>query len=380
MMSKSRCGLEHTDLRQMMVEEFCELAKIDAESGEEAELAQVVAAKLKSLGLDVTQDDAGSKFGGNAGNVIGRWPGSAGKEPILLSAHLDRVPPGKGIRPVIEGNRIVSGGDTVLAADDLGGVVAILAGMRMARAARGELPPLEIIFTVSEERGLQGAKHLEYTKIRSKRGYVFDSSSPVGVVITQSPTHVKLDGAIIGRAAHAAVNPEGGISAIHVAARAISGFPFGRIDDETTANIGMISGGVATNIVTERVAFKGELRSLDAKRALGLSKACAEQIRLTAAQYGALAEVSTRVEYYGYAISRDSHVVKRVEKALAMSGREALYRSTMGGSDSNIFNKQGIESVVLGMGASDVHSTAESLPISELVAAGELARDIIMAG
>ncbi|NMB12139.1 MAG: M20/M25/M40 family metallo-hydrolase [Firmicutes bacterium] len=373
-------GISHAGLRESMVEEFCELVRIDAESGEEAELAQVVAGKLKSLGLAVTQDDAGAKFGGNAGNVIGRLPGRVDLEPILLSAHLDRVPPGKGIKPVVEGDRIVSGGDTVLAADDLSGVVAILAGIRMARATKKELPPLEVVFTVSEEKGLKGAKYLDYSQIEAKRGFVFDSSSPVGVVILQSPTHVSMDVIITGKAAHAATNPGDGISAIKVAAETIRGFSFGRIDDQTTANIGVISGGVATNIVAEQVSFKGEIRSLDRDRALSLAKDCAERIDQTASRYGALAEVSTTVDYYGYTISRDAHVVKLAEKALSMSGKDAVYRSTMGGSDANVFNSMGLESIVLGMGAKDVHSTAESLPISELVAAGKLARCIILAG
>lgn len=370
--------MDRAELRKAMVEEFCELVRIDAESGEEAELANAVAGKLRDLGFDVTQDDAGSQFGGNAGNVIGRLPGAPGRERILLSAHLDRVTPGKGIVPSIDGDRIVSGGDTVLAADDLGGVVAIIAGIRMARAACKELPPLDVVFTVSEERGLKGARHLDYSQIQSKTGYIFDASSPVGVVVVQSPTHISVDATIKGRAAHAAVNPEGGISAICVAADAISKFPFGRVDDQTTANIGIISGGRATNIVCEKVSFKGEVRSLDAERALSLAKEIAEQIETTAAKHGALAEVTTTVDYYGFTISRDARVVKRAQEALAMSGRKAVFESTMGGSDGNIFNTKGIESVVLGMGAMDVHSTKECLPISELVAAGELARDLIL--
>ncbi len=377
-MSTSEYGFDYADLRESMVEEFCELVRIDAESGQEAELASVVAAKLENLGFDVTQDDAGSKFGGNAGNVIGRFPGVPGLEPILLSAHLDRVTPGKGIVPSIDGDRIVSGGDTVLAADDLGGVVAILAGIRMARAACKRLPPLEVVFTVSEEKGLRGARCLDYSQIQSKTGYIFDASSPVGVVVVQSPTHISVDATITGRAAHAAVNPEGGISAIRVAAEAIGKFPFGRVDDRTTANIGIVSGGTATNIVCEKVSFKGEIRSLDTQRALDLAKEVAEQIKTTAGGYEASAEVTTTVDYYGYTIPRDAQVVRRVEKALAMSGREAVLDSTMGGSDGNIFNTKGIESVVIGMGAMDVHSTKESLPISELVAAGELARNIIL--
>ncbi len=360
----------------MIVEEFIELVKIDAESGDEAQLAARAADKLRGIGLQVIQDDAGS--------IVARSPacglGCSCDDSIMLCAHLDRVPPGRGVNPVIRDGVIYSSGDTVLAADDIAGVVAILAGLRMAKAARECLPPVEVVFTVSEERGLRGAKQLDRSCLASKMGYIFDAGRPVGTVVLSSPTHVSLEVEVTGRAAHAAANPEDGISAIQAAAEAIIGFPFGRIDEQTTANVGIMSGGTATNIVCERARFRAEIRSLDEQRALGLTQECAAKIRDTVARLGACADVVTTVDYRGFTIEANAPVVERVVRALAATGREAVFESTMGGSDGNVFNARGIASVVLGVGCQNVHSTRESQPIAELAAAAELARDLVLVG
>lgn len=360
----------------MIVDEFIELVKIDAESGSESQMAAAVADKLRGIGLEVEQD--------SAGNVIGRLPshgcGCSCGGAIMLCAHLDRVPPGKGVNPVIRDGVIYSSGDTVLAADDIAGVTAILAGLRMAKASGQCLPPVEVVFTVSEERGLRGAKQLDYSQLASKTGYIFDAADPVGTVILSSPTHMGLEVEIIGRAAHAAANPEDGISAIRAAAEAIAEFPFGRVDARTTANVGMMSGGTATNIISEKAYFKAEVRSLDHQRALDLAKECASKICGTAASRGAHADVATTVDYCGYTIPKDAPVVERAVRALRATGREVVFESTMGGSDGNVFNAHGIACVVLGIGSRDVHSTRENQPVSELVAAAELARDLILVG
>ncbi|MEA4882720.1 MAG: M20/M25/M40 family metallo-hydrolase [Clostridia bacterium] len=369
-----------SQLRDALINEFCEMARIDAESGHEGAISELAKAKLRELGFDVIQDDAGRKFGGEAGNVIGRLPGARGSAPIMLCAHLDRVVPGRGVKPVVKGDLLVSGGDTVLAADDLSGVVGILAGVRLAKAVRADLPPIEVVFTVSEERGLSGASNLDYSAVTSRSAYVLDSSSPVGTVILSSPTHVGLDVTVIGRAAHAAVNPQDGLSAIQVAAHAIAQIPFGWVDERSTANIGIISGGSATNIVCEQVAIKGEVRSLDGARASELAEEYGRRFHDTAARFGATARVAAELHYRGYSIPRDAAVVKRVHEAIRKIGREAAFESTMGGSDGNIFNTRGIETVVLGTGAEQVHSTRETQSISELVTTAELVREIILAG
>jgi tripeptide aminopeptidase len=360
-----------------MVEEFCSLARIDAESGCEREISDVTAAKLESLGFEVIRDDAGKHFGGETGNVIGRRSGGIEGEPILLCAHLDRVAPGKGVKPIVLEDRIVSSGDTVLAADDLVGVVAILTGMRLALSDDVALRPIEVVFTVSEEQGLAGARNLDYSAVKSKLGYVLDAARPVGIVVLSSPTHIGLEVSIRGRAAHAGLNPEEGISAIQIASEAVSRLPFGKLDDQTTANIGVISGGLASNIVCEQVVLSGEVRSLDHERAMNLAKEFTSCFDEAAMMRGGQAEISASVHYPCYHISNNSQVVLRVQKALSRLGRTAVFESSMGGSDANMFNCHGIESVCLGVGFEQVHSCRESVAISELVAAAELVRELV---
>ncbi|MGB4338744.1 MAG: M20/M25/M40 family metallo-hydrolase [Bacillota bacterium] len=354
-------------MQQALVDEFVELVSIDAESGDEGEIAAAVAGKLRVIGLEVEIDAAG--------NVIGR----AGEgEPVILCAHLDRVKPGKGIRPVVEDGVIRSSGDTILAADDVAGIVAILAGLRRAKEALGALPAVEAIFTVGEETHLAGSRRLDYGAVRGKMAYVFDASRPVGVVVTSSPTHVGITARVMGQAAHAAVNPQDGVSAIQAAARGIVRLPFGWVDDHTTANVGMISGGTATNVVCDDVLMRAEVRSLDHDRAVALAEHFANVISLEAATVGARANVTTEVEYRGYRIPSDEPVVRRVVRAIEAMGLEATIESSMGGSDGNIFNANGIASVVLGIGCEAVHSTRERIAISQLEAAARLAQSLLV--
>ncbi|OPZ64284.1 MAG: Peptidase T [Firmicutes bacterium ADurb.Bin506] len=357
-------------MEKALIDEFVELVSIDAESGDEARIGQVVADKLRAIGLDVTVDAAG--------NVVGRaGAGTAKGEPFILCAHLDRVKPGKGIRPVIKDGIIRSSGDTILAADDIAGVVAILAGLRSVAATCSGLPPVETVFTVSEEVRLGGARQLDYSSLKSKSAYIFDASRPVGVVVTSSPTHVGFEAQVTGRAAHAAVNPQDGVSAIQAAARGVVRLPFGWVDDHTTANVGVVTGGTATNVVCDRVTLRGEVRSLNAARAVKLAQDFAQVISVEAATVGAEAEVTCDVHYHGYVIPSDAPVVQKVAKAIEAIGRSAVIESTMGGSDGNVFNANGITSVVLGTGCESVHSTRESMPVSELVAAAKLVEALL---
>lgn len=369
--------MDENSLAAEMIEEFCTLARIDAQPGREAAISNIAAAKLESLGFEVIRDDAGKHFGGETGNVIGRLPGDKGGDPILLCAHLDRVAPGNGIEPVVLEDRIISSGNTVLAADDLVGVVAILAGMRLALAECVALPPVEVVFTVCEEKGLAGSKHMDYSAVRSRIGYVLDAARPVGVVVLQSCTHIGLEVTVNGRAAHAGINPEEGISAIQIAAHAIAQIPFGKVDADTTANIGVVNGGYATNIVCEKVSLSAEVRSLDHTRALSLAKEFTGCFRETAAAYSASAEASTSVYYPCYRVDSDSQVALRVQNALSRLGRPAVFERSMGGSDANMFNLHGVESVCLGVGFEQVHSCRESIAISELVAAARLVRELV---
>ena len=236
-----------------LVETFCSLASIDSPSGEEAAMSAVVAQRLRDLGCTVTTDAEH--------NVIGRLDGAAATEPIILSAHLDTVEPGRGVRPQLDNGVIRSDGTTVLGADDKAGVAAILEALQTARASGQPMRPIEVVFTVSEEVGLMGARALDMSTLRSSTAVVLDSAGAVGTIINSAPQHDRIDATIIGKAAHAGVAPETGISAIVVASQAIAAMRLGRLDAETTANIGLISGGSAMNVVPERVTLTGETRS-----------------------------------------------------------------------------------------------------------------------
>ncbi|NLN16856.1 MAG: M20/M25/M40 family metallo-hydrolase [Firmicutes bacterium] len=359
-----------------IVAEFCQLVQIDSASGREGAIAQAVEDKLRELGFSVERDEAGEHFGGETGNIIAKLPGEG--RPILLSAHLDRVQPGLGIKPVVKDGRIVAGGDTILAADDVAGIVAILAGVRQAKLSREKLPPLEVVFTVFEEGGLLGSRYLDYERLESTIGFVLDAARPVGTIINQAPTQFKFDVAVLGRAAHAAGAPEEGISAIQVAARAVAELPFGRIDGATTANIGKFKGETATNIVCDRVEIQGEIRSLDENRAEELLREFSRTFTQAAASFGAEVDLHSVRTYQGFKLDEEGETVLRAKRALAKTGRTPTIECSMGGSDANNFNRHGIAAVNLGVGYEKSHSTRESIAIDELVAATRLVCQLIL--
>lgn len=363
--------------KEQVIDEFSELVRIDSQPGDEAALANVVAEKLREIGMDVYRDCAGEAFGGNAGNVIGKPKGQEENEPILLCAHLDRVAPGKGISPQLKGNRITSAGDTILAADDVAGIVAILGGLRLAKSLGSGILAVEVLFTVSEEDQLKGSKHLDYSLLDSRVGCVFDASGPVGTVVLQAPSQVKFDVSIIGRPAHAALNPEDGINAIQVASKAISDLPFGRVDDVTTANIGIIRGGESTNVVCDKVTLSGEVRSHCDEGAEKVASEFSTAFEKAAGEVGAKAEINQRVMYRGYNISEESRLMHLVKNALEETGRAMIPKTSMAATDANILNSHGIQCVALGMGYEHVHSTDESIAVEELLASVRLAYYLI---
>ncbi|MGH9903269.1 MAG: M20/M25/M40 family metallo-hydrolase, partial [Pyrinomonadaceae bacterium] len=239
-----------------------ELVRIDSVSRREREVAERVRAYCEELGAEVEIDDAGEKVGGNTGNVIARFRGTIpDAEPIMMSAHMDTVVPGEGVKPVVEGDIIRSDGTTVLGGDDKSGIAVILETIRCLKEQNIPHTDIEAVFSICEEVGLLGAKHVDVSRLRSKYGLVFDSDDP-GFLFTKGPSADHMEFKIHGLESHAGVAPESGISAIRIAAEAIAGMKLGRIDEETTANIGVIEGGKATNIVTNLVTVRGEARSL----------------------------------------------------------------------------------------------------------------------
>lgn len=357
---------------------FLELVQIDSESGQEGKFAGALFKELQDLGLQVWTDNAGEKVGATGNNVYGYLAGDLDLEPLLFSSHMDTVKPGQGIKPIIKDNAIYSSGDTILASDDKSGVVAILEALRVIKEKNLLHGPIEVVFTICEEVGLKGAKNLEYTKLKSQRAYVLDSSGDVGKIIRQAPAQNKLNVKVIGKSSHAGVAPEDGISAIQVASEAIANMKLLRIDEETTANIGSFKGGVATNIVCPEVEIVAETRSLNNEKVEAQTQHMIECFEEAAKRYGAKVEYEIDKMYQGYTISEDDELVSLVKKACNKLGIKATPVSSGGGSDANIYNGKGIKAVNLGTGMSKVHTVEEYITIKNLLNCAELTLDLML--
>lgn len=363
--------------QQRLVDEFLELIQIDSAPRDERLIADALLGKLHDLGFTVQEDDAGEKIGGNAGNLIATLQGTKDAPPLLFCAHMDRVEPGRGIKPQIAEGVIRSDGTTILAADDVAGIAAILEAVRVIQEEQIPHGPIEILFTVAEEGGLHGAKALDPSRLQAKAGFFLDSGGPVGTIVVQAPAQKSIKGTITGKAAHAGVAPEEGISAILVAAQALTKMKLGRVDGETTANIGVVKGGTATNIIPDRLDFEGEARSLDNAKLEQQVEHMVEVINTTCAEHGVQAELDVHHSYSAFRLTEEDYVVQLAVKAAEAMGLEPRLESTGGGSDANIINGYGIPSVILGMGYTDVHTTKEAIPLDQLAAAAKYVLSII---
>ncbi|MGY4707336.1 M20/M25/M40 family metallo-hydrolase [Candidatus Bipolaricaulota sp. J31] len=349
------------------VERLLEMVRIDSESGREKRFLTWLAERFREELRAECRFDA-------YGNLIATLPaaGCARREPILLCAHADTVKPGVGIEPVVEGGRIRSAGETVLGADDKAGILAIWYGVLRARRR----PPLEIVITREEEVGLLGAKHLDYGSLRSRMGFVFDGEDFSEIVIG-GPSHFLIDVEVKGRAAHAGMEPEKGISAILAVSRAIARLPQGKIDPETTANVGVVEGGTVRNAVPERAVVLAECRSLDHGKAVDLADTYRRVFEEEARAMGAVAEVRVELAYRAVCLPEDSSAVALAAAAVSALGYEPKPCLIRGGTDASILNQHGIESVVLGMGARESHTTDEWIAVEDLERAISLAQMLI---
>lgn len=350
-----------------VIEEFLELVRVDSVSGKERLIADLLKEKLSALGLEVWEDKAGREVGSDTGNVIGRLPGSGGGPVLLLCAHMDTVEPGRGVKPLVEEGVIRSSGDTILGADDKAGIVAILEVLRLVREHPIEHGGLEVVFTIWEEGGLFGAKYLDYNLITARIGFVLDSDGSPGTVVTRAPSQDKIGATIRGKAAHAGINPEDGINAIQVASHAIAQMKVGRIDHETTSNIGIISGGKAVNIVPDSVTVQGEARSLDTGKREAQTTHMCQAIREAAERFGARADIVTETIYSDFNLGEESPPVRIAFEAAGNLGLKPKLEKTGGGSDANIFNSRGIATAVVGIGMKKVHTTEEYITVADLV-------------
>jgi tripeptide aminopeptidase len=359
--------------KDRMTETFINLARIDSPSHHEREIAEKLMADLKALGGDCAMDDAGEKTGSNAGNILARFPGTGRGRPVLLSSHMDTVMPGFGVKPVREKDRIRSGGSTILGADDKSGLAIILEVLRVLKERKIPHPPVEIAFTICEELGLVGAKQMDLGRLTARDGLVLDSG-PANSLFTRGPAADRFEARVRGVAAHAGVRPEAGISAIRVAAEAISKMRLGRIDPDTTANIGTIEGGTAVNIIPDRVVVHGEARSHDEKKLKTQSSHMAQCFHEAAAAHvlkegnktiQAEAEVKIERDYNRMNLGEDAPVVKWVRAAARAVGADVSCQKTGGGCDANVFNSHGLSIANLGTGMRNIHTTDEYLLLDE---------------
>jgi len=358
-----------------MKDEFLDLAGISSLSRREGAIARRLESILKGMGASVEVDDAGEKLGGETGNLLARFSGTkAGAPPFLLSAHMDTVGPAEKIHLVVEGDIVRTDRSTVLGGDDKAGIVAIFEAIRVLRERNIQHGDIEVVLSICEETGLLGAKHFDTGRIRAKRGLVLDVDG-VCELITRAPAANRLSFTVTGLEAHAGVCPERGMSAIQIASEAIAGMKLGRVDEETTANLGVIQGGLSTNIVPTRVAILGEARSLDAGKLEAQTQhmrgrfeeaAARHSVRLEQGERRASVEIKVERQYEQLHIADSAPVVALVAGAARGLGRPFKTRATGGGSDANVYATRGIEVANLGCGMRDIHTVNEWVDLKDL--------------
>lgn len=363
-----------------------ELVQIDSISRRERDVAERIKKYCEEMGAEVEIDDAGEKVGGNSGNVIARFPGTIpGAETIMMSAHMDTVVPGEGVKPIVEGDIIRSDGTTVLGGDDKSGCAVIIEAIRCLQEQGIQHAPIEAVFSICEEVGLLGAKHVDVSRLKAKYGLVFDSDDP-GFLFTKGPSANHMEWKIYGLESHAGVAPEQGISAIRIAAEAIAEMKLGRIDDVTTANVGVIRGGEATNIITNLVTLRGEARSLSDEKLEEQTRHMTECFERAAAKYEVTVEgVTTRGrveshvsrEYWAMDVPDTSRVVQLVYEAARRKGMKVEAMASGGGCDANIFNKRGIECANFGTGMRAIHTVKEWLDVKDMYDSAEMTLEIL---
>lgn len=366
--------------KERLINEFIELVQIDSETKNEAKIAEVLKQKFTTLGLEVLEDEAQTKTNHHANNLICNLTGNTDRgETIFFTSHMDTVTPGVGIKPVIENNYIISDGTTILGADDKAGIAVLLEVVRILKEQNIPHGNIQFVITVGEESGLAGAKAIDTSLLKAKYGYALDSDGPVGNVVTQAPFQAKISAKLYGKSAHAGVEPEKGISAITVAAKAIANMQLGRIDEETTANIGYFQGGkeTQTNVVCDYVEIVAEARSLNQSKLTNITKHIKASFEQTASRLSGSADVFIQQMYPGFSLPANDPVVTTVEQATKQLGLPFTVLKSGGGSDANIFNGYGIPTANLAVGYEYIHTTKERIHIDHLTNLTKLVLKII---
>ena len=356
--------------RDRLVKTFCDLVQIDSPSGEEEAITAELATRLKGLGFETELD--------GYGNLIARK--GEGGQPLLLSAHMDTVEPGRGIKPTINGDRIDSDGTTILGGDCKCGLSAILEALESIEEDGTKHIPIEVVLTREEEPGLVGARKLDYSKVTATDAVVFDGEGSPSRITSAAPTYVGFKIEVTGRAAHAGFEPEKGLSAIRIASEIITRLPQGRLDDETTFNVGTIEGGSVRNAVPEQTILTGEFRSLNLETLDAVQLQLNEAMREVRGLFPeAVIDDHLHTEFEAYSVDESDSTVRRVMRALDNLGMEPTMGTSGGGSDGNIFRQRGIKSVVVGMGDHGMHTVREYVTIPDLVDTAHLCEELVRA-
>ncbi len=365
---------------------FFELVRIDSLSRRERTIALRLKHELESAGAVCEFDRAGEAVQGDTGNLVGRLAGTVrGVAPLLLCAHMDTVVPGESVKPIVEGDIVRTDGSTVLGGDDKSGCAIICEALHQLREQNIAHGPIEVVFTICEEVGLLGAKNLDLGLISAREGLVLDSDAP-GCLFVRAPGAQSLRFTVRGLEAHAGMAPERGISAIKVASEAIARMKLGRIDEETTANLGLIQGGRAVNIIPNEVTVRGEARSRDAAKLaaqvehmVGCFTEAVARATLTieGKRVDATLEYAARPEYAAMNVPDDAPLVRKVVEAARRAGRVVKPEAMGGGCDANIFNQRGLTVANLGTGMRDIHTVREWLDVSDMIGAAEVALELI---
>lgn len=362
--------------RERLAATFTELCEIDSPSRQEGRISQRLQQLFRELGAaEIIEDDSSDRTGSECGNLIIRFAGSLDLEPIFFSCHMDTVQPAQNVRVKRTGDLFTSAGETILGSDDKSGIAACIEAMRLLRDEGRPYRPVEVIITTCEEIGLVGAKALDPNLVRAKEGYALDSSG-FAKVITHAPAANRVAITVNGIAAHAGLHPEWGVSAVMLAAKALARVPNGRIDDETTANFGTISGGTASNIVPEKVVIDAEVRSHSMEK---LDRVTAEIREIFTATLAAWTDpsgeakgtpsvtVEVRQDFPVMCLDREAPVIRRVDAAARSIGLDLTFEKAGGGSDANIFNGHGLATAIIATGMAQVHTTDEQVELQDMV-------------
>lgn len=363
---------------ERIIREFIELVQVDSETKHEQEIAQVLKRKFTELGFQVEEDDSAALTGHGAGNLICTLPATPGKvnsPKLLFTCHMDTVTPGNGIKPRLDDQGyITSDGTTILGADDKAGIAAVIEGIRVLKEQGLEHGQLQVILTVGEESGLNGSRHMDSKWLDADYGFAMDSNGAIGGIAVAAPSQQRMLITFSGKTAHAGVNPQDGISAITMASRAIARMPLGRIDEETTANIGRFAGGgeSKTNIVCDRVEVEAEARSLSKEKLERQVGTMVEACETAATEMGGSVAINSFLLYPSFNFEAEAPIVQLASRALRSIGAEPFTFRSGGGSDANVFNGHGVPTINLSVGYEHIHTTEERIKAEDIIKLGKL--------